>query len=252
MTRKNQEYRGMLSSDWNECLAPCGPFDCMAFMYPELAPALETIFRQYTGRQMTLGEAAAHINALLPGPLTPDQMDVYLSRAFRTYTGVPELIEWCLSEDILFMINTTGMQGYFQRILAKGLLPPVPVIAAHPMIRYENKAINPVIMYDLLEIQDKGAYTEQAARRFHIPPDKIMVMGDSGGDGPHFEWGRQNGACLISSMAKPSLIAFCRQNGLSIDFHHGVTYGEGAPPDRDAEMAVDFLTLTGIMSAYIR
>jgi hypothetical protein len=30
------KYKGMISSDWNECLAPCGPFDPIAFAYPEL------------------------------------------------------------------------------------------------------------------------------------------------------------------------------------------------------------------------
>lgn len=31
-------YRAMISSDWNECLAPCGPFDAIAFTYPDLEP----------------------------------------------------------------------------------------------------------------------------------------------------------------------------------------------------------------------
>ncbi|MFZ5571869.1 MAG: hypothetical protein ACOZF0_15830 [Thermodesulfobacteriota bacterium] len=244
MARNNRQFRSMISSDWNECLAPCGPFDCMAFVYPELASALENIFRQYTGGRMTLGAAAAQIKALLPAPMTADQMDAYLAKSFRTYTGVPELIEWCLSNDILFMINTTGMQGYFQRVLAKKLLPPVPVIAAHPMIRFENGGSGPSILYDLLEIQDKGVYTELAARHFNIPLDKIVVMGDSGGDGPHFDWGRRNGARLVSSMGKPSLDSFCRRNGIALHFQHGRTYAAGESPDRGAEMTVDFLALT--------
>ncbi len=38
-------YRAILSSDWNECLAPCGPFDLIAFNYPEHQEALTAVFR---------------------------------------------------------------------------------------------------------------------------------------------------------------------------------------------------------------
>ena len=33
-----------------------------------------------------------------------------------------------------------------------------------------------------------------------IPAERVIVMGDSGGDGPHFEWASQTGAFTIGSM----------------------------------------------------
>ncbi|MBW2430111.1 MAG: hypothetical protein JRF56_14215, partial [Deltaproteobacteria bacterium] len=132
----NADYKAIVSSDWNECLAPCGPFDFISFNQPDIRSKLSAIFRQYTANQIPLSEACGKIRKLMPNPVTPQQMDAYLDESFATYPGVPELIEWCLRENILFMINTTGMIGYFQRIFAKGLLPRVPVISAHPMIRY--------------------------------------------------------------------------------------------------------------------
>lgn len=30
--------RAMISSDWNQCLAPCGHFDAVAFTRPDLGP----------------------------------------------------------------------------------------------------------------------------------------------------------------------------------------------------------------------
>ena len=41
-------FKAIVSSDWNECLAPCGPFDSISFAYPELREALTGIFKQYT------------------------------------------------------------------------------------------------------------------------------------------------------------------------------------------------------------
>jgi hypothetical protein len=29
-------YKGMLSSDWSQCLSPNGPFDPLIFLYPEM------------------------------------------------------------------------------------------------------------------------------------------------------------------------------------------------------------------------
>ena len=126
-----KNYSAMVSSDWNGCLAPCGPFDFISFAYPHLEANLAAVFRQYTGNLISLGEAAAQIRELLPKPITPNQIDDYLDESFTTYTGVPELIEWCASNSILFMINTTGMIGYFQQIFANNFLPPVPVVSAH-------------------------------------------------------------------------------------------------------------------------
>ena len=140
-------YKAIISSDWNECLAPCGPFDCISFNHPQLEAPLTGIFRQYTGNRISLGEAIEKIQQLLPAPVTPEQMDAYLDASFATYPGVADLIEWCLSNRILFMINTTGMLGYFQRAFAKGLLPRVPALSAHPMIRFAGCSSDPQYIY---------------------------------------------------------------------------------------------------------
>ncbi len=49
----------------------------------------------------------------------------------------------------------------------------------------------------------------------------FFLIGDSGGDGPHFVWGRQNGCVLIGCMAKPSLKSFCNKHGVEIDHFVG-------------------------------
>lgn len=171
-------------------------------------------------------------------------MDAYLDQSFKTYRGVPDLIEWCLSRDILFMINTTGMIGYFQRAFARGLLPGVPVLSANPMVRYSGLESGPHAIYDLMEIQDKALNTSKVARRYQIKADKIIVMGDSGGDGPHFEWGSKTGAYLIGSMTKPSLENYCLTRGINIDLHFGLSYGKGAERDPKKEMQSDFTELS--------
>ena len=121
MSAKNMNFKAIVSSDWNECMAPCGPFDFISFAYPELETDLKNVFKQYTGNIISLGEAAQKIPKLLPGPISEEQMDAYLEKCFITYKGVPDLIEWCLSKGILFMINTTGMIGYFQRVFELGV-----------------------------------------------------------------------------------------------------------------------------------
>jgi hypothetical protein len=78
-------YKGMISSDWNECFAPCGPFDPIAFACPELEADLSGIFRLYTGNQISLSEATRRIGARLPKPITEKQMDAYLEASFVTY-----------------------------------------------------------------------------------------------------------------------------------------------------------------------
>jgi hypothetical protein len=187
-------YKAIVSSDWNECLAPCGPFDFIAFNLPQIEPELNAIFRQYTGNQISLGQTVGQIRVLLPDPVGPDQMDAYLDEAFTTYTGVANLIEWCLSHNILFMINTTGMIGYFQRVFARGLLPRVPVISAHPMVRFEPRSSDPRLIFELFETGDKARFSEAVSHSMGVPADKIFLIGDSGGDGPHFEWGSRTGA----------------------------------------------------------
>jgi len=236
-------YRAMLSSDWSECLSPCGPFDCLAFIHPELEEELSAVFRQYTGNRISLGEAAAKIKGLLPDPLSQDQMDSYLDASFATYTGVPDLIQWCLDNQILFMINSTGMIGYFQRVFAKKLLPRIPALSAHPLIRYPEHNSDPTRIYELFETRDKGRNTEALAMSEDLRTNKIVLMGDSGGDGPHFEWGAASGAYLISSMTKASLDNYCREKDITIHLRFGLDYSKNKKTDPQSELEIDFRNL---------
>lgn len=236
-------YKAIVSSDWSECLAPCSPFDCISFNYPELTIELETIFKQYTSNMIRLTEAVQKIQTLLPVTITAEQMDAYLDNSFSTYKGVAELIEWCLSKNILFMINSTGMIGYFQRVFAKRLLPRIPVISAHPMIRYPSRNSDPDDIYDLFETDDKGKNTEAVARSYHISSKSVILMGDSGGDGPHFEWGAKNDAFLIGSMAKPSLEKYCLKKNININLRFGISYAEVQDKNLQNEMQINFMDL---------
>jgi hypothetical protein len=238
------KYNGMISSDWNECLAPCGPFDPIAFAYPELEANLSGIFRLYTGNQIPLSEATRRIGGLLPKPITEKQMDAYLDASFVSYRGVADLIRWCTKNHILFMINTTGMQGYFQRAMTKGLLPEGIVVAANPMISYPGHETE---MYEVQEIEDKAKNTAAVLREHSLPVQKLIIMGDSGGDGPHFEWGASVGAYLVGSMTKPSLEKFCRGKGIRINSRFGVSYDEGEKKDLKREMTVDFMGLVPVI-----
>jgi hypothetical protein len=241
----------IVSSDWNECLAPCGPFDFISFIYPQIESDLISVFRQYTGNHITLGKAAGIIQNLMPAPITAEQLDVYLDECFATYTGVADLIEWCLRKNVVFMINTTGMIGYFQRIFAKGLLPVVPVISAHPMTCYPAQQSDPPKIYQLHEIQDKGRNTAAAIQALSIPTEKVILIGDSGGDGPHFEWGSENGAFLIGSMTKPSLDSYCRKKDIAIDLRFGLDYSQVKIKDPHKESQIDFTDLTSIIAEII-
>lgn len=238
-----KKYKAMVSSDWNECLAPCRPFDFISFAYPRLKSDLTAIFRQYTGNLISLGEATVQIQELLPEPITPDQMDAYLDESFITYTGVPDLIEWCASHNILFMINTTGMIGYFQRIFAKTLLPPVPVVSAHPLISYPHNTSSSFRVYELLETRDKSKNTSEVARSQAIPAGKIILLGDSGGDGPHFKWGAAAGAFLIGSMTKPSLEKYCRTKAIEINLRFGMDYTRSEAISLQKELQINFMDL---------
>ena len=244
MQDKNLNFKAIVSSDWSECLSPSGPFDFMWFVYPELEAELRDIFTQYTGNVISLGTASQKIQQMLPAPITEEQMDAYLDNSFLTYKGVPGLIEWCRSQNILFMINTTGMIGYFQRVFAGGLLPEVPVLSANPLVRYRDLESDPDFIYDLFETRDKAHNTAAAARQYNVSADKIILMGDSGGDGPHFEWGSEAGTYLIGSMTKYSLESYCQSRGIHIDMHFGPSYGEGAEKDHHKEMQVDFTELS--------
>lgn len=237
-------HKAMISSDWNECLAPCGPFDPIAFVHPQIKADLAGVFRLYTGNQISLSEATRRIGGLLPKPISEKQMDEYLDASFVTYKGVRQLINWCKKKGILFMINTTGMQGYFQRAMAKGLLPEGIVVAANPMISYPGHWTE---MYEVLEIEDKAKNTEAVMRQYGIPPEKIIVMGDSGGDGAHFAWGASVGAYLVGSMSKPSLESFCKAKGIEINTRFGAAYSEGEKKEIEKEMAVDFMGLAPVI-----
>lgn len=239
-------FRAIISSDWNQCLAPCGPFDSIMYSYPDLTIHLATIFKAYTGGKISLGAANRRIAELLPKSLSIQQMDAYLDESFATYKGVPELIDWCRNNQILFMINTTGAMGYFQRILAKNLLPKVPVISANPMIRYPSMVTDPLQMYDLVETQDKGKNTACALKSLGISDGKIVIIGDSAGDGPHFEWGKEHEAYLIGCMAKPSLTDYCVRKKIEIDLFFGPTYSNGEERSDENERLIDFMELSSV------
>ena len=136
------------------------------------------------------------------------------------------------------------MRGYFQRIFAKNLLPRVPALSAHPMVRYPKQHSDPNFIFDLFEIKDKGKNTKAAARLFNIPFNKIILMGDSGGDGPHFEWGQKVNAHLIGSMTKPSLEKYCLKKNIHINHRFGISYTEVQEKDLQKEMQINFMGLS--------
>jgi hypothetical protein len=244
-------YTALVSSDWNECLAPCGPFDVIGFHFPELAPQVQVIFRQYTANVISLGRAIEAIGRLLPGPITRDRMDAYLRSAFKTYNGVAELMAMCRARGIVFLINTTGLRGYFQRAVALGLLPAPSALSAHPLIAFEAEAdLGP--FYPLREIADKAVHTAAAAAHFKIPAEKIILMGDSGGDGPHFEWGARVGARLIGCMTKASLADDCRRAGIAPHHYFGPVYAAGEPRDPRREAGYDFRDLFEVIKGWLK
>jgi 2-hydroxy-3-keto-5-methylthiopentenyl-1-phosphate phosphatase len=245
-------FQAIVSSDWSECLSPNGPFDPISFAYPELSQELSTIFRQYTGNVITLTDAVGKIKGLMPSTLSQDQMDAYLDAHFKTYKGVPDLIEWCLGKGILFMINTTGTQAYFQRAMAKGLIPSVPVIAANPMIRYAGAAEDPRYRCEVHEIEDKPKCTAEVMKSVDLPADKLVVMGDSGGDGAHFQWAAGAGGFLIANMAKSSLTEYCGSRGVVINRNFGLSYGPGEARDIEKEMLVDYTALKEIITEALK
>lgn len=235
-------YRALFSSDWSECLAPSGPFDCIFFNYPELKEPLTAIFRRYTSNVITLGEAIGHIQGLMPGPVTEAMMDAYLEASFETYPGAAPFIRWCHENHILFMLNTTGMKGTYQRILAKSLLPHVSALSAHPFISYPEGPTDPEVFLPLHEIQDKAASSAAVAEKYGVTAGRIIVMGDSGGDGPHFAWGAQMNALLIASRPKPSLEKYCAERGIRI--HHRI--GTAEDPKKG-----NFMEMTGWVERYL-
>ena len=244
-------YNGMVSSDWSQCLSPSGPFDPLIYLYPDLRPELSLIFKQYTGNEITLGHAIDQVNAMLPGWPSYDQLDLYLEACFETYAGVPELIRWCRRNGILFMVNTTGFAAYFQRVLTKGLLPPIDVLSAQSKWHFGSGQTAPIHQADLKEVEDKAHNSAAIAKKFSIPNNKIVLMGDSGGDGPHFEWGATIGATLIGSMTKPSLRKFCSDRQISIHHQTGHTYQSGESISIDKESRYDFRSVIDILATAI-
>ncbi len=243
----SRQYKAVVSSDWSECLSPNGPFDPIAFNYPELEPNLKRIFRCYTENSISLKTAIGEIERLLPKDFSVAQMDAYLDAQFQTYKGVPELIQWCKSRDILFMINTTSTQGYFQRVFAKGLIPQVPLVAANAMIDFSDPAETARFKYLVTEIEDKPENTAAVIGELKIPANRVVVIGDSGGDGPHFQWAFDQGAFLIGSMTKNSLSQYCRSRGIRINKFFGTSYGPDAVRNLEEEMAVDFMDLADVI-----
>jgi hypothetical protein len=179
-------------------------------------------------------------------------MDAYLDRHFRTYEGVPKLIEWCGEKGILFMINTTGFLGYFQRVFSRSLLPKIPVLSANPLIRYPSAGIDMPETYALREIEDKGRNTAAAVKAHGLRGKNIVLIGDSGGDGPHFGWGTTQGAFKIGSMAKRSLIDFCKREKIVIDHFFGPIEGDAPVDGADPEPSFDFMELTGVLERVFR
>jgi len=69
-------------------------------------------------------------------------------------------------------------------------------------------------------------------------------MGDSGGDGPHFEWGAKVNAFLIGSMTKPSLENYCLTRKIKINFKFGISRAQSQNKDLKKEMQVNFMDLS--------
>ncbi len=242
-----KSYVGMISSDWSQCLSPNGPFDPLVFLYPEMESDLSSIFKQYTGNAISLGEAIGRVRAMLPRWPSTAQLDGYLKASFETYPGVPALIRWCRQNAILFMVNTTNFAAYFQRVFAKSLLPPIDALSAQFKWSFHVAEKSPEHLVDLNEVEDKAQNTAAIAHQFSIPHHRIVLMGDSGGDGPHFDWGAKIGATLVGSMTKPSLSRFCRERKITIRHHVGHTYHDGESVSKDKERDFDFRGLIPIL-----
>jgi len=143
------------------------------------------------------------------------------------------------------------MIGYFQRIFTLNLLPHVPVLSAHPMLRYTRHHSDPDYVFDLYEIEDKFKNTEAVARSFNIPYSKIILMGDSGGDGFHFRWGAATGALLIGSMTKASLKKYCDDLNIPIQIQFGISYAEGEDRNLQKEMQINFMDLLPLINDFL-
>jgi hypothetical protein len=98
-------------------------------------------------------------------------------------------------------------------------------------------------VYELFETRDKGQNTRSVVRSLDLKAGKIILMGDSGGDGPHFEWGAKSGAFLIGSMTKPSLDNYCRKKNIAINLRFGLDYSRGDKKDPQKELEINYMDL---------
>jgi hypothetical protein len=108
------------------------------------------------------------------------------------------------------------------------------------MIRYPELKSDPTHVYELIETRDKGQNTAAVANSLGIQAAKIILMGDSGGDGPHFQWGAESGAFLIGSMTKASLDSYCREKGIVINLRFGLDYSQNDRKGLQEELRIDF------------
>lgn len=240
-------FQYLVASDWSECLSPNGPFDPLIYTWPHLEADLTRIFSAYTSNEISLSRAVGEIKSLLPAELGEEEMDAFLREKFTAYTGLSQVITWCLERGIAFMINSTGSMGYFQRAMARGFLPRIPLLSAHPFLRYAPTDTDPERIFELLEIEDKGTNTHTALHALGIPPHRTAVVGDSGGDGPHFSWAAENGALRVGINTKASLESYCATRGIEINAHLGLSYQPGQPRDREAEAHTDLTELCTVL-----
>ncbi len=245
----DKSFVGMVSSDWSECLSPNGPFDPIGYNYPDLDNDLREIFNNYTSNCITLNQAIIRIKELIPNGLSQFQMDEYLDNNFQIYNGVYDFITWLSEKNILFMINSTGSQGYFQRAIIKGMIPVIPYISANSFIFYDSENLSTKFTCEVSEIEDKAGCSERVALKNHISYEKIIVIGDSGGDGPHFKWGASKGVSLVGSMTKSSLSKYCEAKAIKIDKHIGPLYKQGDKRNLELEYQYDFRELKDFVSS---
>jgi len=244
---RQERFQYLVASDWSECLSPNGPFDPLIHAWPDLESDLGRIFSRYTANEISLSRAIEELQARLPGELPGQAMDAFLEENFAAYANLSWLIHWCLDRGIAFMINSTGSMGYFQRALALGLLPRIPLLSAHPFLRYAPEDSDPENIFELHEIEDKAKNTRAALNELDIPPHRAAVLGDSGGDGPHFAWAAEKGALRVGINTKASLESYCADRGIEINARVGQSYRPGEPRDHEAEARTDLAQVCDIL-----
>jgi hypothetical protein len=119
------------------------------------------------------------------------------------------------------------------------------------MIRYPVNSDDFPLFFELHETRDKGRNTAEVIRSHSIPAGKIILLGDSGGDGPHFEWGATAGAHLIASMIKPSLDNYCREKDIAINLRFGLDYTRHERTSLPQELRTNFMDLAEIIDEIV-